>query len=94
MIKRQLYEEVRKENIAKTVRLLPTSLMKPYSLLVQYYLRGRRRYTRPPSIIPRLPAHSPPMTTLKPLAERMRPTSLEHYFGQSHLVGPRVSYAL
>ena len=27
------------------------------------------------------------MTTLKPLAERMRPTSLEHYFGQSHLVG-------
>ena len=29
------------------------------------------------------------MTTLKPLAERMRPTSLEHYFGQSHLVGPQ-----
>ena len=27
------------------------------------------------------------MTSLKPLAERMRPTSLEHYFGQSHLVG-------
>ena len=34
------------------------------------------------------------MTTLKPLAERMRPTSLEHYFGQSHLSGHRVSYAL
>ena len=45
MIKRQRYEEVRKENIAKTVRPLPTSLMKPYSLLVQYYLRGRRRYS-------------------------------------------------
>ena len=29
------------------------------------------------------------MTSLKPLAERMRPTSLEHYFGQSHLVGPQ-----
>ena len=27
------------------------------------------------------------MTSLKPLAERMRPTSLDHYFGQSHLVG-------
>jgi len=28
------------------------------------------------------------MTTLKPLAERMRPETLEHYYGQSHLVGP------
>lgn len=28
------------------------------------------------------------MTASKPLAERMRPTSLEHYFGQSHLVAP------
>ena len=28
------------------------------------------------------------MTLLKPLAERMRPTSLEGYFGQRHLVGP------
>ena len=45
MIKRQRYEEVRRENIAKTVRPLPTSLMKPYSLLVQYYFRGRRRYS-------------------------------------------------
>ena len=45
MIKRLRYEEVRKENIAKTVRPLPTSLMKPYSLLVQYYLRGHRRYS-------------------------------------------------
>ncbi|MFT5802415.1 MAG: putative ATPase, partial [Nonlabens sp.] len=25
---------------------------------------------------------------MKPLAERMRPTSLEHYIGQQHLVGP------
>ena len=45
MIKRQRYEEVRKENIAKTVRPLSTGLMKPYSLLVQYYLRGHRRYS-------------------------------------------------
>ena len=29
------------------------------------------------------------MTSHKPLAERMRPTSLEHYYGQSHLVGPQ-----
>lgn len=28
------------------------------------------------------------MTVLKPLAERMRPTNLESYFGQSHLVAP------
>lgn len=27
------------------------------------------------------------MTSLKPLAERMRPTSLDHYYGQAHLVG-------
>lgn len=27
------------------------------------------------------------MSSLQPLAERMRPTSLDHYFGQGHLVG-------
>ena len=27
------------------------------------------------------------MTIQKPLAERMRPETLEHYYGQSHLVG-------
>ena len=45
MIKRLRYEEVRRENLAKTVRPLAPHLRKPYSLLVQYYLRGRRRYS-------------------------------------------------
>ena len=45
MIKRLRYEEVRRENLAKTVRPLAPHLRKPYSLLVQYYLRGRRHYS-------------------------------------------------
>ena len=48
MIKRLRYEEVRRENLAKTVRPLAPHLRKPYSLLVQYYLRGRRRYSELP----------------------------------------------
>lgn len=48
LIKRQRYEQVRRDNLQKTVRSVSPSLMKPYSLLWQYYIRGRRHFSQLP----------------------------------------------
>ena len=45
LIKRQRYESTRQENLKKTVRPISPELMKPYSLLFQYYFKGRKRYS-------------------------------------------------
>ena len=45
LIKRQRYESTRQENLKKTVRPISPGLMKPYSLLFQYYFKGRKRYS-------------------------------------------------
>ena len=45
LIKRQRYESTRQENLKKTVRPISPDLMKPYSLLFQYYFKGRKRYS-------------------------------------------------
>ena len=45
LIKRQRYESTRQENLKKTVRPIFPELMKPYSLLFQYYFKGRKRYS-------------------------------------------------
>lgn len=45
LIKRQRYESTRQENLKKTVRPISPELMKPYTLLIQYYFKGRKRYS-------------------------------------------------
>ena len=45
LIKRQRYESTRQENLKKTVLPISPELMKPYSLLFQYYFKGRKRYS-------------------------------------------------
>ncbi len=45
LIKRQRYESTRQENLKKTVRPISPELMKPYSLLFQYYFKGKKRYS-------------------------------------------------
>lgn len=45
LIKRQRYESTRQENLKKTVRPISSELMKPYSLLFQYYFKGRKHYS-------------------------------------------------
>ena len=45
LIKRQRYESTRQENLKKTVRPISPELMKPYTLLFQYYFKGRKRYS-------------------------------------------------
>ncbi len=45
LIKRQRYESTRQENLKKTVRPISPELIKPYSLLFQYYFKGRKRYS-------------------------------------------------
>lgn len=45
LIKRQRYESTRQENLKKTIRPISPELMKPYSLLFQYYFKGRKRYS-------------------------------------------------
>ena len=45
LIKRQRYESTRQKNLKKTVRPISPELMKPYSLLFQYYFKGRKRYS-------------------------------------------------
>ena len=45
LIKRQRYESTRQENLKKTVHPISPELMKPYSLLFQYYFKGRKRYS-------------------------------------------------
>lgn len=45
LIKRQRYESTRQENLKKTVRPISPDLMKPYTLLFQYYFKGRKRYS-------------------------------------------------
>ena len=45
LIKRQRYESTRQDNLKKTVRPISLELMKPYSLLFQYYFKGRKRYS-------------------------------------------------
>lgn len=45
LIKRQRYESTRQENLKKTVRPISLELMKPYTLLFQYYFKGRKRYS-------------------------------------------------
>ena len=45
LIKRQRYESTRQENLKKTVRPISPELMKSYSLLFQYYFKGRKRYS-------------------------------------------------
>ena len=45
LIKRQRYESTRQENLKKTVCPISPELMKPYSLLFQYYFKGRKRYS-------------------------------------------------
>ena len=45
LIKRQRYESTRQENLKKTVRPISPELMKPYSLLFQYYFKGGKRYS-------------------------------------------------
>lgn len=45
LIKRQRYESTRQENLKKTVRPISPELMKPYSLLFQYYFKGRKHYS-------------------------------------------------
>ena len=48
LIKRLRYERVRGDNLAKTTTQISPDLMKPYSIIVQYYLRGRKRYSQLP----------------------------------------------
>lgn len=48
LIKRLRYERVRGDNLAKTTSQISPDLMKPYSIIVQYYLRGRKRYSQLP----------------------------------------------
>lgn len=48
LIKRQRYESTRQENLKKTIRPISPELMKPYSLLFQYYFKGRKRYSNLP----------------------------------------------
>lgn len=45
LIKRQRYESTRQENLKKTIRPISPELMKPYTLLFQYYFKGRKRYS-------------------------------------------------
>ena len=45
LIKRQRYESTRQENLKKTVRPISPELMKPYTLLFQYYFKGKKRYS-------------------------------------------------
>ena len=45
LIKRQRYESTRQENLKKAVRPISPELMKPYTLLFQYYFKGRKRYS-------------------------------------------------
>lgn len=45
LIKRQRYESTRQENLKKTVCTISPELMKPYTLLFQYYFKGRKRYS-------------------------------------------------
>ena len=45
LIKRQRYESTRQENLKKTVRPISPKLMKPYSLLFQYYFKGKKHYS-------------------------------------------------
>ena len=45
LIKRQRYESTRQENLKKTVRPISPELMKPYTLLFQYYFKGRKCYS-------------------------------------------------
>jgi putative ATPase len=43
---------------------------------------------RQPELFPRAPATRPARTTRAPLADRMRPRTIEEFVGQQHLLGP------
>src|SRR3989441_1190817 len=50
---------------------------------------GRRKtMPRQPELFPRAPASRPARTAHAPLAERMRPRTIEEFVGQHHLLGP------